>query len=67
MKKIMIITAGILGVLTGPAIFLPAIAKHRHEGVWGNDVVVPILVGVVITLVGVILAVHGFRRRKASY
>jgi drug/metabolite transporter (DMT)-like permease len=66
MKKLMIIAAGIFGVLSGPAIFLPALAKHRHEGVWGTEVVVPILVGAVITLVGAILTIYGFRRRKAS-
>jgi len=67
MKKVMMIVAGIFGVLSGPAIFLPAFAKHRHEGMWGTEVVVPILVGVVITFVGAILTVHGFRRRRAAY
>ena len=65
MKRTMIILIGIFAVLFGPAIFLPALALHNHQGVSGSRVMVPMAVGIIITLMGVGTAVYGFKRRKA--
>ncbi len=65
MKRIAIILLGIFGVLFGPGIVLPALAKHRDLGVWNSDIVTPIVLGTIITLVGLGVAVVGFKRRKA--
>ena len=65
MKKLMIILLGIFGVLFGPAVFLPALAKYNHQAMWNSEVVVPMIVGAVITLAGLATAIRGFKQRKA--
>jgi len=65
MKKTLIILLGIFGVLFGPAIFLPALAKHNHQGVSGSEVIVPMVAGIIITLIGVSTTIYGFKKRKA--
>jgi hypothetical protein len=65
MKRTLIILIGIFGVLFGPAIFLPALALHNHQGVSGNRVIVPMTVGIIITLIGVSTAIYGLKKRKA--
>lgn len=65
MKRTLIILLGIFAVLFGPAVFLPALAKHNHQGVSGSEVIVPMVVGAVITLIGVGTALYGFKKRKA--
>ncbi len=65
MKRTLIILLGIFAVLFGPAVFLPALAKHNHQGVSGSEVIVPMVVGVVITLIGVGTALYGCKKRKA--
>jgi len=64
MKKTLIILLGIFAVLFGPAIFLPALAKH-NRGVSDSEVIVLMVAGVVITLIGVGTAIYGFKKRKA--
>ena len=65
MKRTLIILIGIFAVLFGPAVFLPALAKHRQIDVWNSEVVVPMVVGVIITLIGISTAIYGFKKRKA--
>jgi hypothetical protein len=65
MKKIMIILAGIFGVMSGPGLILPALAKHNTLGIWNFDIVWPIVLGTLITLIGISVAVVGFKKRKA--
>ena len=65
MKKIMIILFGIFGILFGPGIILPALAKHRDLGVWNGDIVTPIVVGTIILLAGLATVAYGVKRRKA--
>lgn len=54
----------------GTGIVLPALAKHKHQGVPWPDVAIPLAVGLLITLAGVgTLAyglVHYLRRRTAA-
>jgi xanthine/uracil permease len=65
MKRTLIILIGIFAVLFGPAVFLPALAKYRQIAVWNSEVIVPMVVGVIITLIGVSTAIYGFKKRKA--
>jgi hypothetical protein len=63
-KRTLIILIGIFAVLFGPAVFLPALALHNHQGVSDSRVIVPMVVGIIITLIGVSTAIYGFKRRK---
>ena len=65
MKKIMIILLGIFGILFGPGIILPALAKHRALGVWNSDIIMPIVWGTLILLAGLAATAYGVKRRKA--
>lgn len=65
MKRTLIILLGIFAVLFGPAIFLPALALHNHQGVSGGRVIVPMAAGIIITLLGVSTTIYGLKRRKA--
>ncbi len=65
MKKTVIILLGIFGILFGPAVFLPALALHRHLGVWNSDIVTPLALGAAITLIGLAMTFVGFKKRKA--
>lgn len=65
MKRTLIILLGIFAVLFGPAVFLPALALHNHQGVSGSRVIVPMAAGVIITLIGVSTTIYGFKKRKA--
>jgi hypothetical protein len=65
MKRTLIVLVGIFGVLFGPAVFLPALAKYEHQQVWSSEVVVPMVIGIIIALVGVGIAIYGFQKRKA--
>jgi hypothetical protein len=65
MRKIIIILAGIFGVMFGPGLILPALAKHNNLGIWNFDIVWPIVLGTLITLIGISVAVVGFKKRKA--
>jgi hypothetical protein len=65
MKRTLIIFLGIFAVLFGPAVFLPALALHNHQGASDSRVVVPMAAGIIITLIGVSTVVFGFKKRKA--
>jgi hypothetical protein len=65
MKRTLIVLVGIFAVLFGPAIFLPALALHNHQGVSGSRVIVPMVAGIIITLIGVSTTIYGFKKRKA--
>jgi len=65
MTKIALTLIGIFGILFGPGILLPALALHRHLGIWRGDIVWPIVVGALITLAGIGVTVLGFKKRKA--
>ena len=63
MKRNLIILLGIFGVLFGPGVFLPALALHNHQGVSGSRVIVPMAVGIIITLIGVSTTIYGIKKR----
>jgi hypothetical protein len=65
MKKFTLILLGIFGILVGPGMILPALAKHNNLGIWDYDIIWPIVAGAIITLAGLSIAIHGVRQRKA--
>jgi hypothetical protein len=65
MKRIMIIVLGLFGILIGPGIILPALAKHRELGVWNSDIVMPVVWGALVLLAGLAATAYGASRRKA--
>jgi hypothetical protein len=52
MKRIALISLGIIGILVGMAFVMPAVAQYRHEGAMTNEEVVLLLLGIVLTLGG---------------
>ena len=52
MKRIIIITVGILALLLGPALILPALAFYRHHGAMGGMNLFCLLLGIGLTLGG---------------
>lgn len=66
MKKALIVLVGIFMILFGPAIIMPALAKHYHYGMaWNTGIFWPVVIGTIITLTGVGTVIAGFKKRKA--
>ena len=65
MKRILIIIAGIIGILVGMAFVMPAVAQYRHEGAMTHEEVWLLMLGAVLTLAGFGAAVVGARKRLA--
>ena len=64
MKRILIISTGIVGILVGMAFVMPAVAQYRHEGVMTNEEVVLLLLGIVLTLGGGSTTIFGAKKRR---
>ena len=64
MKRILLISAGIIGVLVGLAFVMPAVAQYRHAGALSNDEVGLCLLGLALTIGGAGLALASMRRRS---
>jgi len=65
MKRILIISAGMVGILVGMAFVMPAVAQYRHEGAMTLNEICLLLLGLGLTLGGGSVAVFTFRKRKA--
>ena len=65
MKRTLIILLGVFGILFGPGLILPALAKHQKLGLWNFDILWPIFAGSLIALVGIGLTILGFKKRTA--
>lgn len=65
MKRVLIIIAGIVGVLVGMAFVMPAVAQYHQEGVMRNGEPWLFLIGSLMTLAGCGTAVRGFRKSSA--
>ena len=65
MKRVLIIGAGVIGVLAGMAFVMPAVAQYRHEGAMTLNETCLLLLGFGLTLGGGSVAVFTFRKRKA--
>ena len=65
MKRGLIISVGIAGVLVGMALVMPAVAQYRHEGAMKNDEPWLFLIGSLLTLAGCVAAVRSLKRARA--
>ena len=65
MKRILIISAGILGVLVGMAWVTPAVAQHYHEGAMSRESVWLFLLGSVVAITGLGAVICGLKLRRA--
>ena len=65
MKRVLIISAGIIGVLVGMAFVMPAVAQYRHEGAMTHEEVILFCLGLVLTLGGIGASIFGAKRRAA--
>jgi hypothetical protein len=65
MKRGLIITLGIIGVLVGMAFVMPAVAQYRHEGAMRNGEPWLFLMGSLLTLTGVGAAIRGGKKSRA--
>jgi len=65
MKRILIISAGMVGILVGMAFVMLAVAQYRHEGAMTLNEICLLLLGLGLTLGGGSVAVFTFRKRKA--
>jgi hypothetical protein len=65
MKRTLIIMAGIIGILVGLALVMPAVAQYRHDGAMTGEEVWLLFLGAVLTLGGGSAAFLGMRKRAA--
>jgi len=65
MKRVLIISAGVIGVLLGMALVMPAVAQYQHVGAMTLNEICLLLLGSGLTLGGGSVAVFTFRKRKA--
>jgi hypothetical protein len=65
MKRIIIVSAGVIGVAIGMAFVTPAVAKYNEQGAMVHDATIGFLIGIPIVLAGISTAIYGFKKRKA--
>ncbi|HLX96874.1 MAG TPA: permease prefix domain 1-containing protein [Verrucomicrobiae bacterium] len=65
MKRILIISAGVVGILVGMAFVMPAVAQYRHEGAMTLNEIDLLLLGFGLSLGGGSVAVFTFKKRRA--
>jgi len=65
MKRSVMIGVGIVGVLVGMALVMPAVAQYRHEGAMRNDEPWLFLIGSLLTLAGCGAAVGNLKKKRA--
>jgi len=65
MKRGLIISAGIMGVLVGMAFVMPAVAQYQHEGAMKNEEPWLFLMGALLTLAGCGAAIRGMKKIRA--
>ena len=65
MKRGLIISAGIVGVLVGMALVMPAVAQYQHEEAMKNDEPWLFLIGSLLTLAGCAAAIRSLKRARA--
>jgi hypothetical protein len=65
MKRGMMIGAGIIGVMVGMALVMPAVAQYRQIGVMRNGEPWLFLIGSLLTLAGGFAGVRGLIKKRA--
>ena len=64
MKRGLIISAGIIGILVGMALVMPAVAQYRHDGAMRNDEPWLFLIGSLLTLAGCAAALRSLKKSR---
>jgi urease accessory protein UreF len=65
MKRTLMISLGVIGVLVGMAFVMPAVAQYKHEGAMSLNEVCLLLLGLGMTIGGGSVAAFSFRKRNA--
>jgi hypothetical protein len=65
MKRGLIICVGILGVMIGMALVMPAVAQYRQIGAMRNEEPWLFLIGSLVTLAGCGAAIRGLKKSRA--
>ncbi|HWC61451.1 MAG TPA: permease prefix domain 1-containing protein [Verrucomicrobiae bacterium] len=65
MKRSLMIGVGILGVMVGMALVMPAVAQYRQIGVMRNNEPWLFLIGSLMTLAGCVAGARGFKKKRA--
>ena len=65
MKRILLIVAGIVGVLVGLGLILPAVALWRQGSPETSNIVVPLLFGGMLVLGALVALAKGASRSRA--
>jgi hypothetical protein len=65
MKRGLIITGGIIGILVGMAFVMPAVAQYRQLGAMRNGEPWLFLIGSLLTLAGCVAGIRGLKRNRA--
>jgi hypothetical protein len=65
MKRGLIITAGIVGIMVGMALVMPAVAQYRQLGAMKNEEPWLFLIGSLLTLAGCVAGIRGLKRSRA--
>ena len=65
MKRVLIISAGVIGVLVGMGLVMPAVAQYRQAGAMTNEEVGLLLVGIILTLGSASGVLFGTKKRSA--
>jgi hypothetical protein len=58
-----LLLVGCVGVLFGPSIILPAMARYSRDGVHGSQTIVPMIIGALIVVEGLCFIGMGMRSR----
>lgn len=65
MKRGMMIGAGIVGVMVGMALVMPAVAQYRQIGAMRNDEPWLFLLGSLMTIAGLVAGARSFKKKQA--
>lgn len=65
MKRGLIISAGIIGILVGMALVMPAVAQYRQLGAMRNEEPWLFLIGSLLTLAGCVAGIRGLKKSRA--
>jgi hypothetical protein len=65
MKRILLLIAGVVGVLVGLGLIMPAVALWRDQGPGSRDIMPPLLIGVALVLGALFAIIKGCLQPKA--
>lgn len=65
MKRSIVIAAGIISILVGMALVMPAVAQYRQLGAMRNEEPWLFLIGSLLTLGGCFAGIRGIKKSRA--